>query len=390
MSTNLEPPPKRSRGRPPKKPQDIDNTKLRQQSLNLQGSGTNDDMVGQKRGRSVPDYADDDESSGDGDIIQPFISTGGSHDVIVRPIPKPEFKGEQHMWFQTTQVTHMATLFKCLSRLLTSSEIMFYPEGWRILAVNSKQSALISLRVTEHTLEEGIYDCDATYRICVDLEELSHRISICRKADIMTICLRGDPQLQRPQHLSMNFSSDNTLTDMQLKLRTPEPMCPSLPEIDYHSKWDLPAEKFKEKIHALKGDTLITVITFKQYAGKRFTMSVESKHGPINMHFFADDTNVKFFEQSSDSKSLLPTSNNAEDLTEEDEKNCIKYSFALNEILGFTTITKAAKWVRLCMPEDRVIDGVSQPKPLKMTYSIAALGEISFYLAPKIEDEGDE
>ena len=363
MSSN-EPPVKRSRGRPPKRPQES----IPQQAINVTGG--------------------DASESSDDEVLREFISTGVSHDVVVRPIPKPDFNGEKHMWFQTTQVGHMCTLFKCLSKLLTSSEIMFFPEGWRILAVNSKQSALISLRVTEHTMEEGIFECDATYRICVDLEELYHRISICRKADIMTLSLLGDPVLQRPTFLAMKYSSDNTLTDMKLKLRTPDSHCPILPEIDYHTKWDLPAEKFKEKIHALKSDTLITTITFKQYPGKRFTMSVESKHGPIDMHFFSDDNNVKFFEKSSVSDKLVSVSKAVDDqLTEEDERTCVKYSFALNEILGFTAMTKASKWVRICMPEDRTNEeGMSQPKPLKLSYSIAALGEISFYLAPQIED----
>lgn len=337
------------------------------------------------RGRPPKDakrYDSDDDSSEDRALVDFHVPQKALQ------IPKPDFKGNKHMFFQTTQVNHMSVLFKCLRKLLTSAEVVFFAEGWRIVATNSSKTALICLRVTEHTLDEGIYECGATYGISVNIDEISHRIGICRKADVMTWSLQGDPQDDPPDVLNMMFSQDGTLADMALQLRVPDTLAASMPDIEYNSKWDLPAEKFKDRIHALKGDTLIETITFKQYGGKRFTLSAESQYGPINFHFFSDGVAVKYFERDEKTGTLVPALTVAGDdptLTAEEEAAVVKYSFPINEMMSFTAITKACKWVRLSMPETRMVDGFDKPKPLKLSYSIAALGEISFYLAPKID-----
>lgn len=389
---------KRGRGRPPKRPQQAISG-MRQQALVLEGddAAAVNEAPGQvstpttlqqpapKKPRAAGPppsrssyLSDDDSGKSDSDddsdnVLNEFRGGPLSTEVAVCMIPKPDFGDEHHMWFQTTQVAHMATLFKCLSKLLTSAHIIFAPEGWRLTATNSKKTALISLRVTEQTMAEGLYECNYNYRVCVPIDELAYRLRMRRRAEVMTMELRG----KRPKDIRLVFSSGRRVTEMILHLRQPDTVHIRVPELTYHTQVDLPADEFREVVNSVKSDTLITDVTFTKHP-RKFTVTVKTMHGPIHTHFLP--------ENSPDSVRFLRAAGTAGELVEEAEGEegggtVYKSTLALAEIVGFSEVTRASKWVCINMPEEQV--------PLRMSYAIAALGDIAFYLAPKVDGEED-
>lgn len=397
---------KRGRGRPPKRPVQ-GGERLRETSIDMNsmpstsGVSSSSTAAGQervKRQRRARKSDDEDDSqshdagasSNGGDDSDDDDAATAANDAefhkfrdnmrMLVPATStdigtvPQFGDKQHMFFRTTQVAHMATIFKCLSKVLSSSvEIIFFPTGWRITAVNSKKTSLVDLRITEHTLDEGIYDCNETYRVCLPLEELAGRFHMCRRYHVVTLDIVCDPS--HVDAVNMSFRSGNKRADMPLRTLENYDDTREVPSMVYHNQVDLPADEFKEVVNAVKADTLISNIKFTKRRNE-FVITVESSEGPISVSFVPDNSpdSAHFFDDNDPTK----------------PSECLEASFSLHEIIAFTSISKASKWVRLNMPETHVNeDGSHVTLPLKVGYSLAALGEVSFFLAPRIPDENE-
>ena len=353
----------------------------------------NTSVTGKKRGRPAKiqkvdndhtdkDHTDSgDEEDSDEGIIEQF-KEGGALALVVQNaqslLEVPDFGQEQHMCFQTTQVAHMATLFKCLSNLLTRAEIIFHESGWRIVAKNSNKTAIVYLRVSEQTLAGGTYECNSQYRISVPLDDISHRMKIGRKADVMCFYLSGE----NPDKLFMKFSTSGRITEADLILCDPETEHPVIPPVVYYNQVDLPAAAFKEIVNEVKSDSGIHEITFIKYRHK-FVIQVGADQGPIRFKFGAENTedSAKFF--SGNDEGLQEVKETAQ----EGEEKPLKSTFSLQEIINFTAISKTSKWVSLNMPEPDENGQIT--KALKISYTIAALAKISFYLVSKDEDDDE-
>jgi hypothetical protein len=403
---------KRGRGRPPNRAQQSSTNGTRQLSLQVDddaidgGAGSEDgeiDAESPSTDAAAPYYdiessvvlpprsatsapatkrrksnagSDDDERSEDNVMAE--FRNGPRLDTLVNPIPKPDFGKENHMWFQTTQVSHMSTLLKCLSLLLTDANIIFAPGGWRITAMNSKKSALISWRCTDQTLEDGLYECNFNYRIRVPIDELAYRIKMCRRSEMMTLELRGD----NPSELGLMFSrGPGRVTKMKLRLLTPDDIHIDTPPLTYHTQVDLPADELREVLGGVKSDSLIQDVTFTK-SQRQFSILVSTVNGPIETVFKPDNSpdSVRFMIAGNDDRDTM-----IEEADSASVGTVYRSTLSLEEIISFSEVTRASKWVQINMPEN---DGPT-PLPLKMEYSIAALGKISFLLAPKVDDDED-
>lgn len=344
-----------------------------------------------KQRRSNDDSSDDESSDEDDEVLLTSFSNTRALVPVAQVLTIPTFAGK-HMWFQTTQVAHMATLFKTLEKMMDAAEIVFHPEGWRIIALNGKRTGLISLRVTEHTLDEGIYECDTMYRVFVSMQDLSFHLRMFRRYHAMSICIEG--QEHDVDEIRLRFTQ-GTEQDAEARMKCREPEIDQIrcPPITYFNQVDLPADAFKEVINSFKNDNMITEVTFKKTAD-RFTISVMRDRLPISVSFKPDISSPdapRFFsaKTNADGQTVLTQQDTANPVAaSEHDKAERSATFHMSEIVAITTITKASKWVSLNMPEPHQ----NIKKPLKITYSIAALGELSFYLTEKlmIEDGGED
>lgn len=353
---------KKKRGRPPGA-----KTQVSASTLN---PASDDDESEDPTKRQRNENSDDDEEHSDDMILAEFR---GGPQVSHLTIPKPDFGDEKHMWFMTTQVSHMATLFKTLSNFFSKANVVFGNKGWRIAAVNSLNNAFISLRITEQTMAAGLYECNTNYRIRIPVDELAQRLRMCRRAEVMCMELRGD----NPKTLHLQFSQENRITEMDLMLCTPDDQDFEPPTVVYHSQVDLPADQLREVVNSYKADNMIRNITFTKSPNK-FTVTVNPAAGSISTHFApSGDESVRFMKRTGD--------NDAFEFTNEGESETTSGTFNLKQIIDFSGVTKASKWVRINMPEKTPVE-----TPLRMSYSLAALGEISFLLAGEIVDNDDE
>uniref|UniRef100_A0A6C0IV71 Proliferating cell nuclear antigen PCNA N-terminal domain-containing protein n=1 Tax=viral metagenome TaxID=1070528 RepID=A0A6C0IV71_9ZZZZ len=336
-------------------------------------------IVKKKRGRPPKNSASDEESSdNDANSEDKVLSefTGGPRISPTATITKPEYgKNEPYMWFVTTQVSHMATLFKTLSHLLPTTTVVFGDGGWRITDINSNKTAIISLRVTGATMAAGVYECNTNYRVRWPVDDLATRLRMCRRAEVMAMELRG----KNPKHLHLIFSQENRITEMDLQLCSVGDEQLDPPTLLYHTQVDLPADQFRDVVNSVKGDSMIRDITFTKHS-RKFTITVQTAVGPISTHFIPNkgEDSVRFLARHSEQGQLESVTN--------DDGDVLKSTLSLKEIIDFSGVTKASKWVSINMPEFNP-NAEPQQIPLRMSYSIAALGVISFLLAPKMDED---
>lgn len=315
-----------------------------------------------------------DDSSDDDQVFIGFHPGARPAANSLATLPRPKFEeGEHYMWFQTTQVGHIAKIFKCLTKLLSrQANVVFAPGGWRIVSVNHSHTAIIYLRITEQTMDEGLYDCNYSFRISLPIDAIASRMRGLRRSEVMAFTLTG----KKPDTIRLDFSAGHRRTDVELRLREPDEEHLEVPTQVYHTQVDLPAEEFREVINSLKSDNLITDITFTKHPNK-FTITVSTITGKINTHFFPDNSHdsVRFTNSGGNT--------NAADAEDGADGPVLTATFPIGEIIAFTEVTPAAKWVSINMPEP---DG---PHVLKVSYSLAALGEMAFYLSQKlnVDDE---
>lgn len=322
-------------------------------------------------------HPSDDDAESDSDDENTVLDEFTSGALIVpsqATLMKPDFGDEEHMWFQTTQVAHMATLFKTLSSLLSQSCVVFFsPNGWRITAMNASRTALVMLRVTNHTMIEGLYECNYNYRITLPIDAFAERLKMRRRAEVLSMSLQG----KSPDEIRLEFASGNRTTNMPLLLRNDYEDQTEMLNLEYHSQIDIPADLFRDDLMSFRGDSLVSDVTLTK-TSRRFTITAQTGYGPIHTHYVYSD----YGDEAARYKRF-----NGDSATPDDDDNVVtEATFSLNELIAFTGVTKASKYVQIFMPEGEM-------KVLMLKYSLAALGEVSFVLAPKIsnnDNDGDD
>lgn len=311
------------------------------------------------------DDGDDDRSD---DAVLPEFRSGYDQDRVVPlaecPIPKPSFDGA-YMWFQTTQVNHMWTILSCLRALLSVAEIKFTETGIRMNAVDNTHVCMVSLHITNDTLEEGIYECNHNYCVAVDIDEWAKRLKMGKGDEYMTMSLDGPD----PDSLDIKFALRQRMGRMPLSLNTPLDDRFNIPPLVYRNQVDMLSAEFKEAIGHFKSDSDIQRVTFIKTRSV-FTISVRTLKGPIEYSWGAQERDTIRFRDTDDNETTL------------------RATFILSKVINATKVTKATKWVNINMPEPPS-DGASNGLPLKISYTLAALGDISFYVAPTVDDDDE-
>lgn len=330
-----------------------------------------------KHRQSGIQLADEGESESDSDdkiIKRNFELTQVQMQQSLSLLPKPDFGDEPHMWFQTTQVMHIRTIFKCLSKVLKNEmNFVIGKTGWRLTAMSPSRSMFVDLRITDELMQDGIYDCNHNYFLCIPVHDFADRLHYHRKAYAMTMYVSGND----PDILNIIFAYGKRTTTMHLVLRTPQDEHATIPPIHYNSEISLEANELRDVLSGMKSDMLIEQVSFQKSAN-RFSIIVDTKdHGPIRSDFKYDEKDedplIKFFD-TGDGRAL---------------SDGPKWIFLLQDLKRVTDVTKATKWAQINLPE-LTEDGQAHA-PLRLTYALAALGTISFYVSVMNPiDEEDE
>lgn len=269
------------------------------------------------------------------------------------------------MWFQTTQVEHMYTITQCLRTLLTNTEIVFSPHGMRIANPDPTHICFVDLRITVDTLEEGIYICNHDYRIAMDMDEFGNLMKMAKCDEFLVYELRGPD----PDYMQMRTFQDTRIGNHGIRLNDVDESHSVIPSLSYNNQVIMLSSEFKHAINLFKTDSTIKHITLEK-TSTRFSIKAKNMRSTFCYDYYADvDETVRIQNDPDDLDAVLSG------------------KFSLNKLINFARVTKATKYVSINLPE--MCDDGETTKPLRIKYDLAALGDITFLLAPYVDEETD-
>mmetsp|Transcript_3606 Transcript_3606/g.10225 ORF Transcript_3606/g.10225 Transcript_3606/m.10225 type:complete len:222 (+) Transcript_3606:228-893(+) len=200
------------------------------------------------------------------------------------------------------------------------------------------------------------FRCDRSMPLGINLQSMAKVLKCCNKDDIVTLKAEDDGD-----SISFMFESNqqDKISDFELKLMDIDSEHLGIPETEYKATVTMPASEFTRICNDLSilGET-VAISVGKD--GVKFSVTGEMGTGNMTVR-----------------------DNNSADVKEEervdiDMEEPVNLNFALRYLKSFSKAAPLADRVELCLSRD---------VPLLVKYNIQDVGHLSFYLAPKIDDE---
>jgi len=240
--------------------------------------------------------------------------------------------------------------------LVTDANFDCSQDGFNLQAMDSSHVSLVSLKLRSDGFEH--YRCDRNLSMGMNLKNMVKMLNCANNDDIIT--MKAEDQ---GDTVTFMFETPNQerISDFELKLMDIDSEQLGIPDTDYAATVKMPSSEFARIIKDLSGigDTVVISVTKD---GIKF-----STNGDIG------SANITVRQNSSADN---PDQNTSIELNEP-----VMLTFALRYLSSFTKATPLSPTVMICM---------SKELPVVVEYRIGDMGNISFYLAPKIEDEDME
>jgi len=241
-------------------------------------------------------------------------------------------------------------IIEALRELVNDAKFECTSSGISLQAMDAAHVSLVALLLRADGFEQ--YRCDRNVSLGINLENMSKVLKCAGNDDSVTIRCADDSDI-----IHFVFESKNKVSNFELKQLVIDAEALGIPDTDYKSVVKMPASEFQKTCANLTtwGDSVI-IATAKD--GVTFSVAGEMGSGNINIKPGA----------SSDDEATTSI-----DLTEP-----VTLTFALRKLVAFTKATALSSSVTLSLSDD---------VPLAVEYTVANLGYIRYFLAPKIEDE---
>lgn len=253
-----------------------------------------------------------------------------------------------------TQAALLKKIVEALRELVTDAQLEFSDSGLQLQAMDSSHVSLCHLKLDKDGFDH--YRCDKNTMLGVSLPNLAKVLKLASNEDTLTLKAKEDGDV-----MSLMFESkdQDKLVDLDLTLMDLDQEQLQIPETEYQADILIPADEFKRIIADLLalGDTC-TISAKKE--GVRFTVNGDVGRANITLKpgQAADDDDRK-------------TTINVEEPVE--------LRFALRYLNYFAKATPLASQVKLSLNKD---------VPLLVQYKMGDdIGAMSYYLAPKIDDD---
>ncbi|GLC45080.1 hypothetical protein PLESTB_001466200 [Pleodorina starrii] len=244
-------------------------------------------------------------------------------------------------------------LVEALKELVTEGNFDVSNTGLSLQAMDSSHVCLVSLTLREDGFEH--FRCDRTMAMGIHFGNLSKILKCAGNED--TITLKAEDNADQ---LTLMFESANQdrISDFDLKLMSIESEHLGIPDQDYSAEIKMPSSEYQRIVRDLTsiGDTVLISATKE---GIKFSTSGDV--GTANVTLRHNTTPEK-----------------AEDQTIIDLKEPVALTFALRYLNNFSKATPLAPQVKLSLTKDL---------PIVVEYQVGELGNVRFFLAPKIDDE---
>ncbi|PNH08933.1 Proliferating cell nuclear antigen [Tetrabaena socialis] len=252
-----------------------------------------------------------------------------------------------------SQGSVLKKLVEALKELVTEGNIDVSPSGMSLQAMDSSHVCLVSLVLRDDGFDH--FRCDRNMPMGIHFANFSKILKCAGNDDAITLKAEDNAD-----QLTLMFESSNQdrISDFDLKLMSIESEHLGIPDQDYSAEIKMPASEYQRIVRDLTsiGDTVLISATKE---GIKFSTSGDV--GTANVTLRHNTTSEK-----------------QEEHTIIDLKEPVALTFALRYLKNFSNATALAPQVKLSLTKDL---------PIVVEYQVGELGNIRFYLAPKIDDE---
>eukprot|EP01003_Olkasia_polycarbonata_P003622 NODE_236_length_1142_cov_285.586459_g198_i0.p1 GENE.NODE_236_length_1142_cov_285.586459_g198_i0~~NODE_236_length_1142_cov_285.586459_g198_i0.p1 ORF type:complete len:262 (+),score=63.82 NODE_236_length_1142_cov_285.586459_g198_i0:91-876(+) len=247
-------------------------------------------------------------------------------------------------------------ILEAIKDLVTEANLECNSSALSMQAMDSSHVSLVTLLLKKQGFEN--YRCDRTISLGINMASMNKILKCAGNDDSITLRSQDDAD-----SVSFVFESKDKdkVSDFQLKLMDIEAESLGIPEQEYKAVVSMSAAEFQRICRDLQmlGDTVNISVTKE---GVRFSASGDIGTG-----------NVLVKQGASADKS--------DESTTIELQEPVSLNFALRYLNTFSKATGLSGNVRLSMAKE---------VPLLVEYKVGEYGHIRYYLAPKIDDEGEE
>lgn len=249
-------------------------------------------------------------------------------------------------------------IVQALSELVADVNLDVNEDGISMQSMDSSHVALVVLTLEAAAFQ--FFQCTANVSLGINVPSLL-KIMKCAGADD-TLTLRAD---DRVDEVTIMFESPTRLSDFQLKLLDIDVEHVGIPPVEFAGSFEMVGGELRAIVRDLStmGDTLTLRIAKEEV---RLRVDGELGRGTIRCR--------PSTEVDEEGKNLVPEDQR---IVIETDGAPIELQFALRYLAIFTKYDIA----------DRVFVGIKRAVPMLMRYTMDDLGELAFWLAPKITDD---
>jgi len=256
-----------------------------------------------------------------------------------------------------TQGKILKQILEALKDLVLDANIDCSEEGLSIQAMDSSHVSLCAVALRSDGFDH--FRCDRNISLGFNSANLGKILKCADNTDIITLKAEDSAD-----NLTLMFESEKNdrVSDFELKLMDIDADHLGIPDTEYKTTISMPSGEFQRIIRDLQvlGDTC-TIAVNKD--GVRFSVSGDLGTGNVLVHATSG------VDKEDDSAVTI------------DMEEPVELTFALRYLNFFTKATALGPSVVISMSPD---------VPVVVEYPIDQIGHIKYYLAPKIDDEGDE
>jgi len=244
-------------------------------------------------------------------------------------------------------------LLESVKELLNEATWDCSDTGIQLQAMDNSHVSLVSVNIRADGFDK--FRCDRQLAMGMNLGSMSKILKCAGNDDIITMKAQDDADT-----VTFMFESPNQdkVSDYEMKLMNLDAEHLGIPETDYAAVIKMPSAEFQRVIRDLSqfGDSLVISVTKE---GVKFSAAGDIGVGNIKI---AQNSNVDKEEESVTIEMQEPVS----------------LAFACRYLNMFTKASCLSNQVCLSM---------SPEVPLVVEYNIGEIGQVRYYLAPKIEDD---
>jgi len=223
--------------------------------------------------------------------------------------------------------------------------------GMRILSIN--QAKVIVVYVLLEASKFDDYECHSNITLGINVGDFYTYIKSLEKEDTLTLSYDDED----PHHLSIDKENERSVAHLKLKLLDLDKEDIQLPDITFNSIITIPSSDFQKHCRLMNSIAEYMII---KCVGKQITFSCRCQSGTYDIIFRETEAKDEKEKKVPDKKS-------------KEIQKITHGVYELKHLVTFTKCTSLCPNIEIYMQNDF---------PIVIRYSVAALGNVYFYLTP--------